>query len=134
MDSLLVTGFAGGDAEMRYTPNGTAVTNFSVGVNRSYQKDDEWINRTMWVKITCWGKLAEAMNQKVKKGMFVVVTGHLEPDYETGGPRLWKDKNGVEHASYEMTAASVQCHFVDKSKEPVKKQGGEFYSEEEERF
>jgi single-strand DNA-binding protein len=114
--SITIYGYVGKDAEMKFLPSGKAVTNFSVAINRSYKKDDEWVNQTLWMKVTCWGALAEAMNTRVKKGMFAIVEGDLNADYETGSPRIWEGSDGKAHASFEMTASKVHVHWVDKDK------------------
>ena len=60
-------GRVGQDPEMRYTPNGTAVVNISVAVKSGY--DDQ--EKVLWIKVVCWQKLAENVNQYVNKGSMV---------------------------------------------------------------
>jgi single-strand DNA-binding protein len=105
--SITIVGKVGKDSEMRYTPNGQAITSFSVATNRRYNQNGESVNETTWFRVTTWGKLAENCNQYVKKGMDILVEGRLTPDKETGGPRIW-DSNGTPKASFEVSAQTVQ--------------------------
>ena len=89
---ITVVGNVGKDAEMRYNPNGQAVTSFSVAANRQYNQNGQTVKETIWFKVTTWGKQAETCNQYVKKGMTVLVEGRLNADNSTGGPRIWDNK------------------------------------------
>jgi single-strand DNA-binding protein len=57
---MVVVGNAGSDPEMRYTPNGTAMTNFSLAINMRVPRDGEWVVETIWVRVTCWGRMVLA--------------------------------------------------------------------------
>ena len=70
-------GRVGKEPEMRYTSNGTAVTNLSLATDRP-RKDGE--STTEWHRVTCWAKLAETINQYVAKGDRLYVTGRLVYD------------------------------------------------------
>jgi single-strand DNA-binding protein len=98
----------GKDAEMRYTSTGTAVTNFSCASNRTYEQNNEKVKETTWLRITVWGKLAEACNKYVKKGMLVYVEGILTVDPTTGGPKVWEGKDGSAKANFEVSASVVE--------------------------
>ena len=107
--TLILAGNIGRDPEMRYTPSGQAVTNFSVAVNDSYTNSQgERVERTIWIRVSTWGKLAETCNQYLKKGRKVLVEGRLTPDASTGGPRIWTRQDGTQSASYEITANTVR--------------------------
>lgn len=106
--TIILTGNLGKDPEMRYTPSGQAVTNFSMAVNESYLNNNgERVQKTIWFRITTWGKQAEICNQYLKKGRMVLVEGRLNADPNTGGPRIWQGQNGPA-ASYEVTASTVR--------------------------
>ena len=106
---LVIVGNLGTDPEMRYTPSGQAVTNFSVATNRRYTSSDgNQVDETTWFRVSVWGKQAESTNQYLKKGNKVLVEGRLNPDRETGGPRLWTRQDGTSAASFEMTAETVR--------------------------
>lgn len=104
-----VIGNVGRDTEMRYLPNGTAVAAFSVAANESFTNSSgEKVKRTVWYRVSVFGKLAEVCNQYVKRGMLVFVSGRLTADPETGGPRIWKKQDGSTAASFEVTAHEVK--------------------------
>ncbi len=66
--TIIITGNLGRDPEMRYTPSGQAVTSFSVAQNDSYTNSNgEKVKRTLWFRVTAWGKQAETCNQYLKK-------------------------------------------------------------------
>lgn len=107
---IIVVGNLGSDPEMRYMPDGTAVTNFSLATNRRWtdgatgQPRDE----TTWFRVSVWRKQAEVANQYLSKGRKVLVEGRLRPDPASGGPRTFTRQDGTVGASYEITADSIQ--------------------------
>lgn len=109
MASLLkleIIGNVGRDAEMRYTPSGQAVTSFSVAHTEQFESNGEARKKTIWVRVSVWGKLAEVCNKYVKKGMLVRVEGKLNGDND-GNPRIYNKQDGTPASSFEMTAFSV---------------------------
>lgn len=106
--TIIIAGNLGRDPEMRYTPSGQAVTNFSVAVNENYTNSQgEKIERTLWFRVSTWGKQAEICNQYLKKGQKVLVEGRLVADPTTGGPRVWQGQKGPG-ASFEVSASRVR--------------------------
>jgi single-strand DNA-binding protein len=106
---VIIVGNLGQDPEMRYTPDGTPVTNFSVATNRKWNnRDGSQGEETVWFRITAWRQLAELCNQYLSKGRQVFVEGRMNPDRETGGPRVWTSNDGQPRASFEVTAATVK--------------------------
>jgi single-strand DNA-binding protein len=106
---IIIVGNLGRDPEMRYTPDGTAVTNFSVATNRRWNSaDGSQAEETIWFRVTAWRQLAELCNQYLSKGRSVLVEGRMTPDRETGGPRIWTGNDGQPRASYEVTALTVK--------------------------
>jgi len=106
--TIILAGNLGRDPEMRYTPSGQAVTNFSVAVNDNYTNSQgERVERTIWFRVSTWGKQAETCNQYLKKGRKVLVEGRLVADPATGGPRIWQGQKGAG-ASYEVSATTVR--------------------------
>ena len=102
---LIVVGNVGGDPEMRYMPDGTAVTSFSVATNRRWNNaQGQPVDETTWFRVSIWGKRAEAANQYITKGSKVLVEGRIKPDPNTGGPRLWTRQDGTVAASFEVQA------------------------------
>jgi single-strand DNA-binding protein len=106
---IIIVGNLGNDPEMRYTPSGQAVCNYNVAVNRSWTSNDgSKGEETTWFRISSWGKRAELDNQYLRKGQKVLVEGRLNPDNDTGGPRIWTRQDGTSAASYEITAEQVR--------------------------
>jgi single-strand DNA-binding protein len=94
---------------MRYTPSGQAVTSFSVATDYSTKTPDgNWEKKTIWVRVTVWGKQAETASQYLKKGREVLIEGRLNPDPATGSPKIWTRQDGTPGASYEVTANTVR--------------------------
>lgn len=93
-------GHLGKDPEMRYTPAGKAVTDFSVAVSDNYKKDDQWVERTEWVNVVCWGKTAEYAASKLTKGELVYVQGKLQS-------RVWDKTDGTKGYKTELVADKV---------------------------
>jgi single-strand DNA-binding protein len=106
---IIIVGNLGRDPEMRYTPDGTPVTNFSVATNRKWSNSDgSQAEETIWFRVTAWRQLAELCNQYLSKGRQVLVEGRMTPDRETGGPRVWTGNDGQPRASFEVTALTVR--------------------------
>jgi single-strand DNA-binding protein len=107
--TIIVVGRLGRDPEMRYTPSGQAVTTFNVATDYSTKSPDgNWEKKTIWIRVTVWGKQAETASQYLKKGREVLIEGRLNPDPGTGGPRVWTRQDGTPGASYEITANTVR--------------------------
>jgi single-strand DNA-binding protein len=101
--NITAVGNVGGrDPELRYLPNGTAVTDFSLAVDKSYTKQDgEKVERTVWLKVTAWRRTAEVVSQYVKKGQQVMVIGSLiEADSYEG-------RDGNTRTTLNLTADNV---------------------------
>ena len=107
--TITLVGRLGKDPEMRYSPDGKPVTNFSVAVNRKWTNADGTPGEeTLWFRVTAWGKLAEVASEYLSKGRQVLVEGRLRPDPETGGPRIWTRQDGTAAASFEITARTIK--------------------------
>ncbi len=107
--TIILVGRLGRDPEMRYTPSGQAVTSFSVATDyQTKGPDGNWEKKTIWVRVTVWGKQAETASQYLKKGREVLIEGRLNPDPSTGGPKIWTRQDGTAGASYEVTANTVR--------------------------
>ncbi len=121
---IIVVGNLGGDPEMRYMADGTAVTNFSIASNRRWtnQTTGQPTDETTWFRVSVWRKQAETANQYLSKGSKVLVEGRLRPD-ANGGPRIWTAQDGTVRASFEITADTVR--FLS-GREDVGGGGGDF--------
>jgi single-strand DNA-binding protein len=105
---LTIVGNLGNQPEMRFLPNGTPVTNFSVATNRRWAgSDGQQQEETTWFRVSAFGRLAEVCNKYLGKGRQVLVEGRLRPD-DNGGPRVWQGSDGQTRASFEVTAQTVK--------------------------
>lgn len=92
------------DPELRQTPNGQNVTNFSLALNRAYKdQSGEWQEVTDYVDIVCWGPLAERVAQYMSKGRRCLVQGRLQS-------RSW-EQEGQKRSKVEVLANDVT--FLD---------------------
>ena len=93
-----------GDApEMRYTPSGTPVANFSLAVNKAWNdQDGKRQEKVTWFRVTTWRKQAEMVSQYLTKGRQVLVVGEMQDAH------AWSDKDGSPRASLEVTALLVK--------------------------
>jgi len=113
---IIVVGNLGRDPEMRYTPSGQAVINFSVATNRQYTASDgQQVKETIWFRVSAWGRQAETCNQFLKRGSKVLVEGRLTADPASGGPRIWTRQDGTPAASFEISA--IQVNFLSTRQE-----------------
>jgi single-strand DNA-binding protein len=105
MNKVMLIGNLGRDPEMSYTPNGLAVTKFSLAVrnyvrsqnNQSNERQDD----TVWYNVTAFGKQAETTNTYLKKGSKVYVEGRINP-------RKYTDRNGAERISLDVTLNDME--------------------------
>lgn len=104
MNKILIIGNLGSDPEMRYTPNGNAVTSFSVATNRRYTTGGETREETEWFRVSAWNRLAETCNQYLTKGSKVYVDGRLTS-------RSFQGNDGQMRFSLEVNATDVR--FID---------------------
>lgn len=107
---LVIVGNLGRDPEMRYMPDGTAVTSFNVATSRRYtdRNSGQQVDETTWFRVSVWGRQAEVANQYLSKGRKVLVEGRLKPDPATGGPKIWTRQDGTAGASFEIMAETIR--------------------------
>lgn len=105
----VIFGNLGAAPEMRYMPDGTAVTNFSVATNRRWTDpaSGEPKQETTWWRVSAWGRQAETCNEYLEKGQQVMVIGRIQSDPDTGGPRLYTRQDGSVGSSFELRAFQV---------------------------
>jgi single-strand DNA-binding protein len=98
---ITLIGNLGRDPEMRYTPDGRPVTQFSVAVNRNTKtQSGEWLEETEWFRITVWGNQAERTAENLRKGSRVYVEGRFRT-------REWEAQDGTKRTALEVTADNV---------------------------
>ena len=101
MNRIMVIGNVGKDPEMRFTPSGKSVTNFSVATTRRYTSSEgERNDETQWFTIVAWGKLAETCNEYIEKGRQVYVDGRLQISE-------WEGQDGEKRHRVEIVANTV---------------------------
>jgi single-strand DNA-binding protein len=107
LNKIMLIGNVGSDPEMRYTPNGKAVTSFRMATNYRYSgPDGERREETEWFRVSVWGKQAESCNQFLSKGRRVYVEGRLHS-------RNWEGQDGQMRTSLEVSANRVI--FLDRA-------------------
>lgn len=106
--TIIIVGNLGHDPEMKFTPTGQQVTKFSIATSEQYtNKEGEKVKKTIWFRITTWGKQAEVCNEYLKKGSRVLVEGRLTAD-ESGNPKAYKKKDDSPAANFDVTASTVR--------------------------
>jgi single-strand DNA-binding protein len=99
---ITVIGNLGRDPELRYTPQGDAVCDFSVAVNdRKRDKAGEFQDVTTWFKVTFWRKQAETASKYLTKGKSVYVEGRLQVEE-------WSDRDGNKRFSLVIQGTDLQ--------------------------
>ncbi|MGI8520481.1 MAG: single-stranded DNA-binding protein [Actinomycetota bacterium] len=90
------------DPELRFTPSGAAVANFTVAVNRRYKNNEgQWEDKLDgFFRCNCWRDMAENVAQSFRKGTRVVVVGRLQQ-------RSWDDPDGNRRSVFEVQVDEV---------------------------
>ena len=102
VNKVILLGRLGQDPELKYTPGGAAVCNFSMATTEAWtDKQGQKQEKTEWHRIVVWGKLAELCNQYLAKGRQAFVEGRLQT-------RSWDDKDGTKRYTTETMATTVQ--------------------------
>lgn len=101
-NKITIVGYLGRDPELRYTPGGTAVCDFSVATSeRRRDAAGESNDITTWFRVSVWGKQAEFANQYLAKGRLVYIEGRLRQEEFT-------DREGNRRSSLQVNASDVQ--------------------------
>jgi single-strand DNA-binding protein len=102
LNKVLLIGNLTKDPELRYTPNGTAVTNLRIAVNRKFKdRNGELKEDTCFITVTAWDKQAEICNQFLQKGRAVFVEGILQS-------RSWETGDGQKRSTIDVRAERIQ--------------------------
>ena len=102
LNKVLLIGNLTKDPELRYTPNGTAVTNLRIAVNRKFKdRTGELKEDTCFITVTAWDKQAEICNQYLQKGRPVFVEGILQS-------RSWETGDGQKRSTIDVRAERIQ--------------------------
>ncbi len=102
VNKVILVGNLGKDPELRYTPSGVAVANFSLATTETYKdRDGNRQNKTEWHNIVAWRQLAEICGKYLHKGKQVYIEGKLTT-------RKWQDRDGVDRYTTEIVADQMQ--------------------------
>lgn len=100
------------DPELRHTQSGTAVTSFTLAVDRDFKDKNTGESATDWISCTAWKGTAEFVTRYFQKGRMAIVEGRLQS-------RKYTDKDGNNRTAYEVVASSV--YFGDSKRDPLDK-------------
>jgi single-strand DNA-binding protein len=89
------------DANFSSTTNGTAITKFSLAVNKKRKAGDEWKDKADFFEIVVWGKLGESLLPYLNKGKQIAVVGELNQE-------RWSGDDGQNHSKVTATAQFIQ--------------------------
>ena len=102
VNKVILIGNLGKDPELRYTPGGQPTANFSLATTERWtDKNGQRQEKTEWHNIVAWGKLAELVNQYLKKGRPVYIEGRITN-------RSWEDRDGNKKYRTEIVANQIQ--------------------------
>lgn len=101
LNKAILIGNLGRDPEIRYTPGGLAVANFSIATTENWTKDGQKESRTEWHRIVAFGRLAEICGEYLAKGRQVYIEGKIQT-------RDWEDKDGNKRSTTEIVANQMQ--------------------------
>ena len=109
LNKVLLIGNLTKDPELRYTPNGVAVANLRIAVNRRFRdKSGELKEDTCFITVTAWDRQAEICNQYLAKGRQIFVEGRLQS-------RSWETNDGQKRSAIEIRAERIQ--FLNTNRE-----------------
>lgn len=101
INKAIIIGNLGADPEVRTTAGGTRVATLSVATNRRWTgRDGQMQEETQWHRVVAWNKLAEVVEQYLKKGDRVYVEGRIQY-------RQWEDQNGQKRYTTEIVALEM---------------------------
>ncbi|MBT3983400.1 MAG: single-stranded DNA-binding protein [Bacteriovoracaceae bacterium] len=103
VNKVIILGRLGQDPELRYTPTGSAVCNFSLATSENWtdKNSGQKNERTEWHRVVVWGKQAEHCAKYLSKGRQAYLEGRLQT-------RSWEDNNGQKKYTTEIVANTVQ--------------------------
>ena len=103
VNKVILVGNTGTETEVRYTPNGSAVTTLSVATSETWKdkQTGEKQERTEWHRVVCFNRLGEIAGEYVKKGTKIYIEGSLRT-------RKWQDQQGQDRYTTEIVANELQ--------------------------
>jgi single-strand DNA-binding protein len=113
VNKVILIGNLGRDPEVRYTPSGTAVANFSLATTENWKnKDGEKQSHTEWHRIVAWRRLGEICGEYLSKGKQVYIEGRIRTNE-------WEDQDGNKRRTTEIEALNMQMLGSRTSDEPL---------------
>lgn len=103
INKVILVGNVGGDPDVRYMPNGNAVTNITLATSETWKdkQTGDKQERTEWHRIVCFNRLGEIVGEYVRKGSKLYVEGSLRT-------RKWQDPQGQDRYTTEIVASDIQ--------------------------
>lgn len=113
---MTMLGNVGSDLDVRYTPAGKKVANFSFAVSRTFtDASGQRKTNTLWFRINMWDPMASRLEEMIHKGSKLLIVGELQE------PRVYTAGDGTSRVSLEVTAQNIR--LVDSRAESEAKQG-----------
>jgi single-strand DNA-binding protein len=101
LNKMMIIGNLGADPELRYTPGGKAVTDLRVAVNNNQRgADGEWVEETLWFRVSVWEQAAERLAEQLRKGNKIYTEGQLRQ-------REFEGRDGQKRTALELRFARV---------------------------
>lgn len=103
INKVILVGRLGADPDLRFTPSGVAVSNFSIATSDQWKSKESGNKqeRVEWHRIVAWRRLAEICGEYLRKGSQVYIEGKLQT-------KAWKDKDGNKRYTTEIVASIMQ--------------------------
>lgn len=100
VNKVILVGRLGQDPESRTSAAGNAVCNLNLATSERVKQGDEWVDKTEWHRVVCFGKTAENVQRFCQKGKQLYIEGRTQT-------RKWQDKEGRDRWSTEVVARDV---------------------------
>ena len=102
LNKVMLIGYVGADSEMKFTPAGIPVANFSLAVKETYKNGDgEKKTNTLWIRCVAWRRLAEVVGEFVTRGKLLFVEGRLQL-------RSYQDREGQKRSVTEVVVLTLR--------------------------
>jgi single-strand DNA-binding protein len=102
LNKVMLIGYVGADSEMKFTPAGIPVANFSLAVKEVYKSGDgEKKTNTLWIRCVAWRRWAEVVGEHVTKGKFLFIEGRLQL-------RSYEDREGQKRNVAEVVITTLR--------------------------
>jgi single-strand DNA-binding protein len=108
LNTYTVSGRVTRDLELRQTPSGTSVVQFGIAHNRSYKKDDQYVEETHFFDCEAWGAFGELLARKLSKGSALTITGRMKVDQ-------WEAQDGSKRSKVKLIVEQIEAADMYKS-------------------